>query len=184
MLPPGTRHPAPGTRHPIAHPAPDRAPGTRLRTRHLVIAGTRILRTGALGPLLSHNHYSRMSRHFTRVLTLIAFFGLIVAPTVLAQDVAPAPADFEDAELTTFAEAYLNIELLQVQYQAEHGDIEDPEQMQAVQQQFEEEALGVIEKSGLSVERYGEIIVAAQTNEEFAEGLIERIETVRAQRAG
>jgi hypothetical protein len=178
MLPPGTRHPtphlAPGTRHPIAHPAP----GTFDPAR------TRILRTRALGPLLSHNHYNRMSRHFTRVLTLLALFGLIVAPAVMAQDAAPAPADFEDAELTTFAEAYLNIELLQVQYQAEHGDIEDPEQMQAVQQQFEEEALGVIEESGLSVERYGEIIVAAQTNEEFAEGLIERIETVRAQRAG
>jgi hypothetical protein len=166
----------PGTWHQIAHLPPG--------TWRLIVPGTRILSTAALGPLLSHNHYNRMSRYFTRVLTLVAFVGLIAAPAVLAQDAAPVPADFADAELTNFAEAYLAIEGLQVQYQAEYGDLQDSEEMQAIQQQFEEEALGLIENSGLSLERYGEIIVAAQTSEEFAEGLIERIETVRAQRAG
>lgn len=126
-----------------------------------------------------------MTRLFSRALALVLFAAVAAAPMALAQQVAPQPqvdTEFTEDELNQFSEAYVDLELLQVQYQSEHGDVQDEAEMMQIQQQFQADALQTLQESGIDPERYEQIIVATQTNPELAEDLVERIERVRTER--
>jgi hypothetical protein len=129
-----------------------------------------------------------MNRIVARGITLAVFAALLAAPAALAQEVAPPQpeivTDFDEAELDAFASAYLDIEGLQIHYQTEYGDVDDPEQVQQLQLQFQHEAAEILDDAGITVEKYEQIIIAAQADEQFAEDLIARIEALRIQRAG
>lgn len=128
-----------------------------------------------------------MSRLFLSGLALALCGAMLAAPTASAQDMAPEPQvtiDFEDAELDAFAHAYVEIEDLQMRYQAEYGEVDDPAAMQQIQDQFHAEATEAIEESGISVERYEAVIMATQADPEFAQEVLERVEAIRVERAG
>lgn len=129
-----------------------------------------------------------MTRTFSRLMALMLFVALLAAPEALAQQTAP-PAqqpqveiDFSDDELDSFAEAYVDVEALQAQYQAEFGTVDDPEQAQQIQQRFQTDVLQTIEAQGLDAERYDQIIQATQVDPEFTDDLLARIESVRQDR--
>jgi len=114
---------------------------------------------------------------------LVLLAALLIAPAALAQQDVAAP-DFDEQELDSFAEAYVDIETLQIQYQAQFAEVEDPAEVQQAQQQFQADASEIIEDQGLTMERYEEIIMATQTDPEFAASVLERVEVVRAERQG
>lgn len=131
-----------------------------------------------------------MTRIFSRVLALTLFLALIAAPQAFSQETPPPPPqeqpqveiDFTDDELDSFAEAYVDVEALQAEYQAEFGAVDDPEQAQEIQQRFQTDVLQTIEAQGLDAERYDQIIQATQVDPEFTEDVLVRIETVRQDR--
>ena len=136
-------------------------------------------------PILTPLADYHMTRLFSRALALVLFAAVAAAPMALAQQVAPQPqvdTEFTEDELNQFSEAYVDLELLQVQYQSEHGDVQDEAEMMQIQQQFQADALQTLQESGIDPERYEQIIVATQTNPELAEDLVERIERVRTER--
>lgn len=128
-----------------------------------------------------------MTRFLSRGLAFALFAALFAAPVAFAQD-APPPApqpqmevatDFTDEELDAFAQAYIDIEAVQLRYQNEHGTIEDPTQAQQVQEQFQSEVFQILEQSAIDAERYEQVIMATQSDQEFAEGVLARIEMLR-----
>ncbi|MFW5973245.1 MAG: hypothetical protein ACOCTG_04570, partial [Bacteroidota bacterium] len=82
-----------------------------------------------------------MTRLFTRALTLTMFIALLAGPAAFAQEAAPTPQavenDFTDDELDAFAEAYVDVEILQAEYQTQFEDVDNPEEAQQIQQQFQ-----------------------------------------------
>jgi hypothetical protein len=130
-----------------------------------------------------------VQRYFAGMIGLFVCAALFIAPTVYAQDGAqdaPAPVaaeqNFTAEELDAFAEAYVDVEEVQARFQADHGQIDDPEEAVRVQEEFEREVAEAVEARGLGAERYDEIVRASQTDEEFAQGLLARIDEVRQQR--
>lgn len=138
---------------------------------------------------------SNMIRFFSRGLALVVFAALLAAPAALAQTTPPAdqqqpqqqPAvaiDFTETELDAFAEVYVEIEDIRAGYQAEYGNLEDPVEAQAVEARFQDDVMEVINASNIEPERYDQVIMATQMDQEFTESLIERIEAVRHERMG
>lgn len=131
-----------------------------------------------------------MTRHLTRGLALALFVALLAAPDALAQQTAPpqtapqpqqqAQVELADDELDSFAEAYLDIEQLQMTYEQRLGAVEDPAQAQQIQQEFSTEAMQTLESSGIGAERYDEIIRAAQTDPALADEIVTRLDEMRA----
>ncbi len=127
-----------------------------------------------------------MSSPLIRVLGIAAVAMLLAAPTAFAQQTAPPPptpqaveTDFSDEELDSFAEAYVGVEALRTQYQMQYGEVEDPTEMQNVQQRFAEDATEIIADAGLEADRYDMIIMATQADEELAADVIARIERLQ-----
>jgi hypothetical protein len=126
-----------------------------------------------------------MTRLFGRALALVLFTVVAAAPMALAQQVAPQPPtdmEFTEDELDQFSEAYVDLQLLQVQYQNEHGDVQDEVELMQIQQQFQADAMQTLQESGIDPVRYEQIIVATQLDEGLAEEIVARIERVRAER--
>jgi hypothetical protein len=118
---------------------------------------------------------------------LFVLAALFMVPATFAQDEAPAPPavehDFTAEELDAFAEAYVDVEEVQARLQAEHGEVDDPEEAVRVQSEFEQEVAGVVEARGLDADRYDQIVRASQSDQEFAQELLSRIADARQRRA-
>jgi hypothetical protein len=136
-----------------------------------------------------------MIRFLSRGLALTLFAALLAAPAALAQATPPAdqqvpqqqqavPIDFTETELDAFAEVYVEIEDIRAGYQAEYGAVEDPTEAQAIEQRFQNDVMEVISASDIEPERYDQVIMATQMDQDFTESLIERIEAVRMERMG
>lgn len=128
-----------------------------------------------------------MTRFLSRGLTLALFAALFAAPVAFAQGTpppAPQPqmevtTDFTDEELDAFAQAYIDIEAVQMRYQNEYGTIEDPTQAQQVQEQFQTEVFAILDESAIDAQRYEQVIMATQADQEFAQNVLMRIEMLR-----
>jgi hypothetical protein len=124
-----------------------------------------------------------VQRYFKGFLGMFICAVLFMAPAAFAQDapVTDAP-DFTVEELEAFAEAYVDVEEVQARFHAEYGEVEDPEEAVRIQEEFEAEVTSAVEARGLEAERYDAIVRTSQTDEEFARGLLARIDEVRQQR--
>ncbi len=129
-----------------------------------------------------------MTKIFSRLMALTLFVALLAAPEALAQQTAPptqqppVEIDFTDNELDAFAEAYVDVEALQAQYQSEFGAVDDAEQAQQIQQRFQIDVLQTIENQGIDPETYDQIIRATQVDPEFTEDVLTRIASARQDR--
>jgi len=114
---------------------------------------------------------------------MFVVLALFAAP-VTAQDMEPEPVEVEltDEEKEAIATAYVDLQELQAQYREEFADLQDPEEAQQVQQQFREEQQGIVEDSGISLERYDQAIQATQTDAELRDELLALIEEEQAAR--
>lgn len=124
------------------------------------------------------------------VISLILIFG--VAGVSLAQEqqqqqpytppeqqYSPAPSAFTDDELQKAGKAYVGIMEIREEIQQELTDATDPNEAQKIQMEANEEILKEIEKHGLEVTRYNEIISEAQRNEEVRTELLEIINQIQ-----
>lgn len=133
-------------------------------------------------PTLEHT----MNYQFSRFLPLFALVALLAVPQVYAQD-APAPApqeqvEYSDEELRAFANAYVDVEDLQANYQPQIEAAEAPEEAEALQQQFQAEVDETIVTHGLNAESYDAIVQATQTDPDFSEQVLALIQEVREER--
>jgi hypothetical protein len=85
------------------------------------------------------------------------------------QGQAPAPADFSDQKLKSFAEAVAGIQVVARDYAPRLRDADDPQQVAELEQKAQDEMLDTVKKEGLTVEEYNQIAVAAQTDPQLAE---------------
>lgn len=122
-------------------------------------------------------------RFLAKGLSIFVVLALFAAP-VTAQDMEPEPVEVEltDEEKEAIATAYVDLQELQAQYREQFADLQDPEEAQQVQQQFREEQQGIVEDSGISLERYDQAIQATQTDAELRDELLALIEEEQAAR--
>jgi len=119
-----------------------------------------------------------MTQHNTR----LAFAGLVSlflglgAPLALAQAPAdPAPAaqpavgaqQFSDDKLESFAESLGEIMEIREEFTGKLQQTEDADKARELQQQANEQMLGVIEENDISVDEYNAINQAVQTDPEL-----------------
>lgn len=76
---------------------------------------------------------------------------------------------FSDAELQTFAEAAMEVQQINQEYQPQMQQAQTPEEQQSIREEATEKMVEIIEQKGLSVEQYNEIASAAQSDPETAE---------------
>jgi hypothetical protein len=114
--------------------------------------------------------------------------GMMTTQAVLAHNQAsPVAAESSampsDADVDLFAESIVSVENLKQKYQQElmqRPEAEVTEQVLVdVNARFEQEAIALIEKEGMSVEKYGEMIGLLQQNPEFLAKVQQRVDALQ-----
>jgi hypothetical protein len=135
-----------------------------------------------------------MKRPFRVIrLALLAGTGLSLAPIALAQTPAPdvqqrapvpnvqqpAPA-YSDAELKTFAVAALEVLRINDVYLPKLKMAASPQEQQEVERTASDEMVKAVEKEGMSVARYKEIMSHAEAHPEIAERVIRHMKEAQS----
>lgn len=124
-----------------------------------------------------------------RGFSLLVLASLLMVPAALAQgnqqQQQQAPeVDVNNEEVQTVAEVFVEVEEIRESYQAEFQQTEDPQAAQELQQELSQEIEQTIEqKEGITIERYEEIIQAAQVDDQLYQELIAAIEEERGEGA-
>jgi len=115
----------------------------------------------------------------------------LFAPAALAESQQQAPqqqqqpgpdVEVTDDEVDQVAEVLISIEEVQAEYQQQLRDAENRETAQSIQQEMSDEIDQTIEShDDLSVDRYDEIIRAAQRDTELKEQIMARVNEKRAE---
>lgn len=125
------------------------------------------------------------------VIALTAVTGMGLAPIVAAQTPAPsvpqpapgiqqpAPA-YSDAELKTFAVAALEVLRINDAYLPKLKMAATPQEQQDVERTASDEMVKAVEKEGLSVNRYKEIMSHAEAHPEVAERVIRHMKEAQS----
>ena len=98
------------------------------------------------------------------------------------QQDAPDPPDRE--ELTEFVEAYIDVQEIQMEMEQALATVQDPEEANQIQQQANEAMADAIEDNDLTVERYSEIVMALNTDDELRQEFAELYEEILEDRGG
>lgn len=89
------------------------------------------------------------------------------------------PVEVSDAELDKVAQAYVQITEIRGTFQESLSEVSDPEEAQQLQEQAGEKMVQAVENNGLDVQKYNEIMEAAQVDEELREKLLARMEEIQ-----
>lgn len=92
-----------------------------------------------------------------------------------AQSATPLP----DEKLDQFADAYVEIESIHAEAEAALSATADPAEANQVKQQAEAAMVDAVQRSGLAVEEFNEIVVLAQLSPELSAELSRRVEERR-----
>lgn len=108
---------------------------------------------------------------------------LTVAPTASAQAIesppdASVPA-YSDTELKTFAVAVLEVQRLNEAYSAKLQAASTPEEQEVVVKTATNQMTEVVEKNGMSVDRFTQILSHAQRNPDLADRVRRHMQDVR-----
>ena len=127
----------------------------------------------------------------TRLLA-IAFalvFLLVAAQSVNAQQqggyeqemMMPQPGSVEvsDAELEKVANAYIQITEIREAFQESLAEVSDPEKAQQLQEQAGQAMVDAVQDNGLDVQKYNEVMEAAQVDEELREQLLTHMQKLQ-----
>ncbi|MCC5796160.1 MAG: DUF4168 domain-containing protein [Methylophaga sp.] len=82
---------------------------------------------------------------------------------------APAAADFDDAELQSFAAVQSDLDVIRNEYSARLESTENPDQAAQLQQEASQLMVQAVEQAGLDVDTYSNIALALQTDPQLRE---------------
>lgn len=131
------------------------------------------------------SHHTSTGRRFLGALGGLALVAGLQAPGLAAQEQVPpqqqpmpqqqAPApevEISDAEMEQFANAYLQVEEIQLELNEEIQSTQMPEEAQQIQQEANQKMEAAIVEEGMDVERFSLIVQAINRDpalqEEFA----------------
>lgn len=113
---------------------------------------------------------------------LFSLFALFAIPATFAQVVSSE--DVTDEELTSFANAYVDVEGIQGEYEQAIAATEEAEEVEALRARYQEEINQAIAARGMESDRYDAIVRSMQSDTEFAQRAHEKIQEVRDERMG
>jgi hypothetical protein len=119
----------------------------------------------------------------TRALSLLlGLTGLTCTPAVFAQASPQSPVEqtapasnYSDSELKTFAVAALEVQRINDAYVQKLESAKSPEEQQQLRQTASQEMVRAVEKEGMSVDKYKEIMSQAKANPAVAERVQQHI---------
>ena len=109
-----------------------------------------------------------------RYLSIIAAFGLLVASgfasvtSASAQSADPQQAAISQEELKTFALAAQEVRQINQTYLSSYQAAQNEEQKQAIEKEAMGKMTQAVKDKGLTVEKYNQIVQAAQSDPEVA----------------
>jgi len=121
------------------------------------------------------------------VMTFCAALGAAWAPTAAAQTAPAVPQSapaYSDAELKTFAVAALEVLRINDLYLPKLKTASTPEEQQQVEKTAANEMVKAVEKEGLSVAKYKEIMAQAEANPEVAERVMKHMKDAQSSAPG
>jgi len=98
------------------------------------------------------------------------------------QEMMQQPAgsvEVTEAELDKVVDAYTRIAEIREDFQESLAEVADPEQAQLLQEEAGEAMVEAVQESGLDVQKYNEVMQAAQVDEELREKLLSRLEQMQ-----
>jgi hypothetical protein len=110
----------------------------------------------------------RFRRFFPAFLSLAMAGGLMAAPAAMAQSAAQQQAAISDQDLKTFAVAARDVQKINQDYVPAYQSAQTDEQRQAIQQEAMGKMAQSVKDKGMSVEKYNQIVSAAQADPEIA----------------
>ncbi|MBI4206248.1 MAG: DUF4168 domain-containing protein [Betaproteobacteria bacterium] len=116
-------------------------------------------------------------------MTICAAMGMAWTPATFAQGSAPkvqqsAPS-YSDSELKSFAVAALEVQRINDAYLPKLKSASSPEEQKQVEKTATAEMVKAVEKEGMTVDKYKEIMNHAQSNPEVAEKVMQHIKNVQ-----
>lgn len=121
----------------------------------------------------------------SRFLTMmaVAVLAFAVMPIARAQGGAspsqPPALSYSDDELRSFVVAALEVQRINNTYLPKLQAATTPEEQQQVREEASVEMVQAVEKNGLSVDKYKEILDQARTNPEVASRVKEHVKNVK-----
>lgn len=117
------------------------------------------------------------------VISICAAISMAWAPFTSAQGTAPrvqqpAPS-YSDDELKSFAVAALEVQRINDAYLPKLKTASTPEEQQRVEKTATDEMVKAVEKEGMTVDKYKQIMNHAQSDPQIAERVMQHIKTVR-----
>ena len=92
---------------------------------------------------------------------------------------SPESVDVSEAELDRVAGAYIEITNIRESFQESLAEVTDPEEAQLMQEQAGEAMVEAVQDNGLDVQKYNQIMEAAQVDEQLREKLMSRLEQMQ-----
>jgi len=132
-----------------------------------------------------------MRRILLSTLGLFVLVSLVMVPATLAQSQqqqqqpqqSPPDIEVSDGEVETIAEVYVTAEEIRESYRQDFQQAQTQEQARELQQQLRQEINAIIEsKDGITSDRYGKVLQAAQTDDEVRSQLLAAIQAERTER--
>lgn len=112
-----------------------------------------------------------------------ALLGMAWAPVTVAQDGPPSleqtAPPVSDAELKSFAVAVLEVQRINDAYMPRFQASKTPEEQQRVEDAASKEMVQAVEKQGMTVDKYKEILTLAQQNPQVAERIKQHIKNTQ-----
>jgi hypothetical protein len=121
-----------------------------------------------------------MNTHTRIVSLLLGLVGLVCTPAVFAQATLKPPAgqtasSYSDAELKSFAVAVVEVQRINDTYVQKLESAASPEEQQQLRKAASQEMVQAVEKEGMSVDKYKEIMSQAETDPAVAQRVKEHI---------
>jgi len=129
-----------------------------------------------------------MKKEFKKSLVVGLMLGvsLTLANAVWAQTQAPAQqspgasTEVSDQELQAFAKSYVEFHKMRTIYEPQVGVAKTPEEKTRIQQEAVAKFSSVLEREGLTMERYAALYKAVNGNERLREKVLKLIEDEKA----
>jgi hypothetical protein len=116
-------------------------------------------------------------------MTLCAAMSIAVAPLTFAQgtpsEILRSGPSYSDVELKSFAVAALEVQRINDTYLPKLKTASTPEEQKQVEKIATDEMVKAVEKEGMSVDKYKEIMNHAQSNPEIADRVMKHIKSVQ-----
>lgn len=86
------------------------------------------------------------------------------------------PSQLSQAQIESFADAALEVQQVQQEYDAQVQSAENPEELEQLQQQAQQDAQQAIEDQGMSLDEYNAILQAANQDPQLYAMIVETME--------